>query len=115
MLEGLRKAGAPLACLPLNFGSLWQIPIYFQLSDGEVPTWRGGGRKDCLLRRVGSVHEPRSRLPVVVLPEDIGLAVAVEIGSTLGMPAGWRGPNCVLERKCSPVHQPDGGLAVKRV
>ena len=35
---------------------------------------------------VGAVHGPDRRRPVVVLPQDVGLAVAVEIASVLDMP-----------------------------
>src|SRR5215207_1941243 len=50
---------------------------------------------------VRAVHQPDRRGAVVVLPEDIGLAVAIEVGAVLGVPRrtgiGERGTKVFLD------------------
>src|SRR5262245_62321812 len=63
---------------------------------------------------VGAIHQPDRRRAVAALPQDVGHAVAVEIGAAFDLPARPRvertdGPG---KRGAGAVHQPDRGRAV---
>src|SRR5258705_469730 len=64
-----------------------------------------GGHDRC------SVHQPDRGLTAVVLPQDIGLAVAVEILCALYMPCGAEiGADIGAAQEPCSIHQPDCGL-----
>src|SRR5207244_847200 len=62
---------------------------------------------------IGSVHQPDAGRPVIVLPQDVGLAVAVEIARAFDVPGG-AGIGADIDGRGGrgPVHQPDAGLTV---
>src|SRR5258706_384758 len=60
----------------------------------------------------GSVHLPDHGLTAVALPQDVGLAVAIEILRALDVPRRSEiGTDIGVADERQPVHRPDSGLA----
>ena len=84
------------------------VPLMCQLAPGL----NGPDRAD--ERGVVPVHQPHRGGAIVVLPQDVGFAVAVEVARGLDVPAGTRveGPDRADKRSVVPIHQPHRGRAV---
>ena len=80
---------------------------------GDVPARSRVGSDQRLGGWGGAVHQPDCRLAVGVLPQNVGLAVAVEIARPGHVPARpWVRPDQGFAGRCGPVHQPDRSLAI---
>src|SRR5437763_1718216 len=61
----------------------------------------------------GTVHQPDSGPAIVMLPQHIGLAVAVEIAGTFNVPSGTgNGAHQSLAQYACSIDHPDLGLTV---
>src|ERR1700687_2748506 len=59
-----------------------------------------------------AVHRPDRGLPVVVLPQNVGVTIAVEITCALDVPPGSRiAADRTSAKLCKTIHRPDGSLA----
>src|SRR6185312_14212534 len=62
------------------------------------------------------VHFPDRRLAARVLPQDVGMAVTVEVAGSDRVPAwAWNGAHHPAADQVQPVHFPDHDLACARV
>ena len=72
------------------------------------------GRAPARRQHVDAIHQPHRRRAVVVLPQDVGLAVTVEVGRGLRRARsapGWRAP-APVDSTFDAIHQPHGRRAV---
>src|SRR3981081_1270867 len=60
-----------------------------------------------------AVHQPDRGLPVLVLPQNVGITIAVEVASALDVPGGSRiAANRTSAELRKTIHCPNSGLAV---